>query len=227
MMNTVEAAEILRLSPEKAKKDFRSAKSKMLLERNKRRVPRDGKLLAAWNGLTLTAYAKAAKHFKDKRYSQAAEEVKDYIHNNLWIENKMVRAVKGKKILGEAGLEDYAYVAEGLSHWLDYSHNKKDQKWLENIIGQAWNRFYKKQGWLLSENSLLKYGEGQKVVSDGVLPSASSILISISLNNIMNNMSLKKKIVHVLNIGHRELEEQPFWYASQINALYDYQKRYE
>ena len=228
IMNVKDAAEMLKISTVKAKNYFNSAKKKMLRLRNKRTVPRDDKLLAAWNGLALTAYSKAAKQFKSKHYAKAAKEIKDYIYNNLWIKKKLVRAVKRNKVLAEAGLEDYAYVAQALYYWLEYSADKKDREWLEDIIEQAWIRFHNKQGWLLAENSLLKYGEGEEVISDGVLPSASATLINISIKvaEKNNDASLKGKIVSALNAGHNNVKEQPFWYATQISALFEYQKRH-
>ncbi len=228
IVNTTDAAKMLKISAKKANNDFNSAKKKMIQVRNKRNVPRDDKLLAAWNGLALTAFSKAAKQFKSEPYAKAAKEIKDYIYKNLWIKKKLVRAIKGKHVLGEAELEDYAYVAQGLSNWLDYSYNIKDKQWLGNIIAQAWDRFHNKQGWLLAENSLLKYGEGEEVISDGVLPSASSILLSVSLKEAVKytNIFLKKKILNALQVGHNDLEEQPFWYASQISVLYEFQNHY-
>ena len=156
IMSVADAAEMLKMSPANAKKYFISAKKKMLNIRNKRNVPRDDKLLAAWNGLALSAYAKAAKQFNNERYAKAAKEIKNYIYHSLWINKKLVRAVKDNKVLGEGGLEDYAYVAQALSDWLEHSTNEQDKKWLDTLIEQAWQRFYGKQGWLLAENSLLK-----------------------------------------------------------------------
>ncbi len=226
VMNATDAAEMLKMSPVKAHQYFISAKKKMLQARNKRNVPRDDKLLAAWNGLALSAFLKAAKQFNDERYAKAAKDIKKYIHKKLWINDGLVRAVKNNKVLGAGGLEDYAYVAQGLYDWLEYSNNKQDQKWLEELTHQAWKRFYSKQGWLLSENSLLKYGQNEAVISDGVLPSASATLINVSLKiaEKNNNVSLKKKALKVLNIGHLDVAGQPFWYASQIKTLFTYQK---
>jgi hypothetical protein len=117
-------------------------------------------------------------------------------------------------------------VAQGLMEWMKLSGSKHDQAWFEELINQAWQRFYTKQGWLLSENSLLKYGQGEKVVADGVLPSASSIVLELSLKLAKknNNKLLKDKVLKALNSGHDEIIEQPFWYASQIQVLYDYQE---
>lgn len=225
VMNVTDAAEMLKVSSVNAEKYFLSAKKKMLLARNKRNVPRDDKLLGAWNGLALSSFSKAAVQFNDKRYAKAAKEIKNYIYKKLWINNSLVRAVKNNKVLGVGGLEDYAYVAQGLSDWLEYSQNKKDQKWLEELTGQAWKRFHRNEGWLLSENSLLKYGQNEAVISDGVLPSASATLIYVSLKvaEKNNNHGLKKKALKALNVGHLEVVGQPFWYATQIKTLFAHQ----
>lgn len=225
VMNVTDAAEMLNVSSANAEKYFISAKKKMLLARNKRNVPRDDKLLGAWNGLALSAFSKAAVQFNDKRYAKAAKEIKNYIYKNLWLNNSLVRAVKNNKVLGAGGLEDYAYVAQGLSDWLEYSQNKKDQKWLEELTEQAWKRFHRNEGWLLSENSLLKYGQNEAVISDGVLPSASATLVYVSLKvaEKNNNPGLKNKALKALNVGHLEVAGQPFWYASQIKTLFAYQ----
>lgn len=225
IMNTTSAAEMLSMSLTMVEKHFNSAKKKMLVFRRNRNVPRDTKLLGAWNGLALSAFAKAAKEFNDETYMNAAKDIRDYIYNDLWVKKRLVRAVKNNKILGDAGLEDYAYVAQALFHWLEISKNKKDQKWLEEIILQAWQRFYNDKGWLLAENSLLKYGQGEAVISDGVLPSASAVLISISLRlaEKNNDEKLKKQSVDALNEGQDDVARQPFWYASQVKTLFEYQ----
>ena len=96
----------------------------------------------------------------------------------LWVKNKLVRVVKNNQVLGDGGLEDYAYIAQGLYYWNKLSNNEEDKRWSISIVEQAWERFHNSKGWVLSENSLLKYGQSEYVISDGVLPSASAILIN-------------------------------------------------
>ena len=226
VMNVNDAAKMLKLSPVKAKKYFISAKKKMLSIRNNRNVPHDTKLLAAWNGLALSAFSKAAKQFNHVDYAKAAKEIRDYLYQYLWKNKKLVRAVKDNKVLGAGGLEDYAYVAQALYDWLEYSNNRQDEIWLEELIEQSWTRFYSKHGWLLAENSLLKYGQGEVIIPDGVLPSASAILINLSLKMAEknNNVRLKKKALQALNVAHNQVVSQPFMYASHILVLFEYQK---
>ena len=225
VMTTTAAAEILKKPLAKVEEHFNLAKKKMLVLRSKRNVPRDTKLLGAWNGLAMSAFAKAAKEYNDEEYVNAAKDIRDYIYSNLWVKNRLVRAVKNNKILGDASLEDYAYVAQGLFHWFEISKNKKDQKWLEEIILQAWKRFHNDKGWQLAENSLLKYGQSEAVISDGVLPSSSAVLISISLRLADKNKDekLNKLSLDALNEGQDDITSQPFWYASQVKTLFEYQ----
>lgn len=225
IMNVTEVAKRLNMPLTQATIYFNSAKRKMLSYRNNRHVPRDDKLLAAWNGLALSAYSKAALQFNNESYAKAAKDIKQYIYNYLWKNKKLARAVKNKKILGQGGLEDYAYVAQGLYDWLEYSNNKQDQLWLEELIELSWDRFYNQQGWQLSENSLLKYGQGESVIADGALPSASAIVVNLSLkiSEKNNNIALKKKALQALYTGDVDIVNQPFWYASHILTLFEYQ----
>ncbi len=226
IMNVADAAKMLKMPKSQAQQWFDSAKKKMLAVRNKRSVPADGKLLAAWNGLALSAFSRAAKQFNEPVYKKAARDIKNYIYKKLWDGHKLARVVKQNKILAQGGLEDYAYLTQGLYQWLKLSSNQQDQLWLENIIGQAWARFYTRQGWLLSENSLLKYGTGETVIADGVLPSASAVLIDTSLKVAKHNKNkkLKSKALKALNSGQINVVNQPFWYASHIQVLFNYQK---
>ena len=226
VMNNNEAAKFLKMPEKKVKESIQSAKKKMMLARSRRIVPRDDKLLAAWNGLALTAFSKGSKQFDSKKYADAAENIKKYIKNYLWVNNRLVRVVKNNKVLGDGGLEDYAYIAQGLYYWNKISNNKEDKKWLNNIVSQAWQRFHSNKGWVLSENSLLKYGQSEYVISDGVLPSASAVLINTALmiDKTNKNPELKVKIVKALNVGHADVSSQPFWYASQIQAIINHQK---
>ena len=68
---------------------------------------------------------------------------------------------------------------------------------------------------------LLHYGEGSTLVSDGVLPSAASVLIATSYQYARDtrNPALEQLALRALNVGLDEIEKEPFWYASQITTL--------
>ena len=72
----------------------------------------------------------------------------------------------------------------------------------------------------------MKYGQSEYVISDGVLPSASAVLINTALMIDKTNIKSKfnEEVVNALNVGHVDVSRQPFWYASQIQTLINFQK---
>lgn len=200
---------------------MQSAQDKMLTARAKRHVPKDNKRIAAWNGLALSALIKGINAGEKERYLKAAGAIKKELIQGHWNGKQLSRIIGKKGRLGEGGLEDYAYVARALLDWAQVTGNKQD--WLDAnmMINQAWQRFYTKQGWLLAENSLLRYGAGQAVIADGAMPSASAILIQATLKLIKHkpDKRLKQLAMLALSSGHQAIEQEPFWYASHIGLM--------
>jgi len=96
----------------------------------------DDKILTAWNGLMIAAFARAARVLPASpdaaRYTKAAEAAASFIHDNLW--NPQSRTLLRRYRDGEAAIdgyaEDYAYLiwgllelfqATGSPHWLEWA----------------------------------------------------------------------------------------------------------
>ena len=221
VMPVKEAAEFIKMPYQEALKLFASAKRKMLRARMQRRLPADNKLLAGWNGLALSAFSRAAIQFNNKKYAVAAKGIHDYLYKNLWDGSTLYRlnVADTKRVKGQ--LQDYAYVARGLYDWVQYKSDKQDRRWLREIIQQGWNRFYGRQGWLLAEDMLLKYGQGETVIMDGVMPSPSAILaaVTVKVAEEDGDKALLKQARKALNSGREVINANPFWYATQIDTI--------
>jgi uncharacterized protein YyaL (SSP411 family) len=226
--STDQLAVKLKRSEESIASLLESARSKMLLARTKRILPKDNKVLTAWNGLTLTALTNGAQLGKDQKYRSAAAALVDYIHTRLWDDKsrQLYGAVGKDGPIGHGNLEDYAYIAQGLLEWWQLTKRQQDKQLLDTLLDQAWKKFYTRQGWQLAENMLLKYGAGQTMVSDGPLPSPSSVLIETTLRyaETTDNKPLRKQALRALNVGFKQLQSDAFWYASQIKVLMLVQK---
>jgi hypothetical protein len=221
--STQEIANRLNLSVSEVDKLLGTAREKMLKQRTRRILPKDGKILTAWNGLTLSALVAGARHSGEQRYQVAAADLVQYIREKLWDQgSRTLYKARGEGgSLGEGGLEDYAYVAEGLYAWWQLTKDSRDKRLLEQILEQGWQRFYSKQGWQLAENMLLKYRAGQTMVSDGPLPSPSAVIIETSYRfaEQTNSQQLKDRARRALNVGYKQLESESFWFATQIKAI--------
>ena len=182
-------------------------------------MPRDDKLLASWNGLALQALVLAAQH--DRRYADRARTLRDFIVGRLWDGQSLRRALADGQYLGDATLEDYAYVAAGLLDWARFTARDADIALVSKIVQQAWKRFYSDQGWLLSEDMIAGISAREASVADGPMPSPSASLIRVTLElaHINKDKQLLAQASVALNRGHRILATDNFWYATHLLAM--------
>ena len=200
---------------------LRSAADKLRAARARRKLPVDTKLLAGWNGLALSAFARAAAAGGGAKDRQAAEGIRRYLTTVLWDGKRLHRAVAGKRPVGRASVEDYAYVAEGLLDYARMTGREADYRQAAAVARAAWRRFYGKESWRMGEDSLIEAESGRDALYDGPMPSPSGILAraSLALAERLRDDGLRRQALSALNSGHAMLKENPFWYATHIGAM--------
>ncbi len=188
--------------------------------RDSRGLPVDTKLLAGWNGLALAAFSDAALVLNEPRYREVAAGIYDYLSNTLWDGRQLRRAVSQGDTMGQVSLEDYAYVSDGILAWAELTH--QDQAWrlLEALVGEAWRRFFR-NGWALAEEGLIPHTAVRDVLMDGPMPAPSAVLARVSLSVALRtrDAALMQRVLSALNSGNREIEGNPFWFATQIDVM--------
>jgi len=107
-----------RLSVDETERRLTSAREKLFAHRNARVKPaRDDKVLTAWNGLMLAAFAEAARVLRRDDYRAIAERTAAFLLRELRrADGRLYRswnALRGEAHLN-AYLEDYANLSEGL-----------------------------------------------------------------------------------------------------------------
>ncbi len=87
-----------------------------LLERRGTRVrPHlDDKILTAWNGLMISAFAKAGAILGESRYTQAARRAKDFIVKEMYSGGALMRRYRAGEAAIPAFLDDYAFFVHAL-----------------------------------------------------------------------------------------------------------------
>jgi uncharacterized protein YyaL (SSP411 family) len=222
-MSVATVAAQLKMAEQKVQTLINSATGKMRAARSQRELPKDSKILTAWNGLLLTALVQGAQASGQQRYRQKAEALADFIRTRLWDQQQQMlrKGATDKESFGPGALEDYAYVAQGLFALWELNKDPATQQLLAAVIDQAWRRFYGQQGWQLAEDMLLKYGTGMTVMSDGPMPAASAVLIKTTyLYGLQsNNPKLVTQALRAMNVGHEEMSKDAYWFASQIDVI--------
>lgn len=176
-----------------------------------RKLPKDTKLLAAWNGLTLAAFAS----LPDKAENQQAAKQLGQFLQTLVDSNADSKQLRRSKNSQQAGtLNDYASVAYGLIHWGKAANDQEALQQGTAIAELAWQKFHTDKGWRQTETSLLPNPIFQTHIADSALPSPESLLLEASL--LSGNKALQEKAQQVLAQSTRDIEDDPFAYASLI-----------
>ncbi len=112
-----------------------SARARLLDARARRVRPHlDDKVLTAWNGLMISAFALGARVLGEARYEAAARRAADFVLARLYDGGRLLRRFRD----GEAGvpafLDDYAFLANGL---IDLYETCFEARYLEQAIALA------------------------------------------------------------------------------------------
>src|SRR5213080_2853133 len=121
--------------PEDAVRDLlRQSREKLFAIRSKRPRPHfDDKIIAAWNGLMISAYARAAQILDEPRYLKSATLATNFVRAHLWDDAKktLYRSYREGRGRVEGFTDDYAFVIKGL---LDLYEASFDIEWLKFAI---------------------------------------------------------------------------------------------
>src|SRR4029079_7758 len=76
----------------------------------------DDKIIAAWNGLMISAFARAAQVLDDSRYLEIATRAANFLCGNLYEEKSklLYRNYRGSRSGVEGFADDYAFAVQGL-----------------------------------------------------------------------------------------------------------------
>lgn len=124
-----ETAQHLNLQPEEARAILRNASAKMLEVRGLRPRPAlDDKILTGWNGLMISAFAKAAQVLDEPRYADAARAAASFIRRRLWDEDRQVllRRYRDGEVSIAGFLDDYAFFINALLDLYETSFARDD-----------------------------------------------------------------------------------------------------
>jgi uncharacterized protein YyaL (SSP411 family) len=132
-LDNAEAAQRFGMGEREVADRIELARGRLLAERAKRPRPhRDDKILAAWNGLMVSALAQAGMVLDDPGYVDAAVETLGMIRERFWSAETgvLLRSWRGGVPGGPGFAEDYAcvaaaaidiYEATGASEWLEWA----------------------------------------------------------------------------------------------------------
>jgi hypothetical protein len=179
-------------------KTIEESRRKLYEARQKRVRPGlDDKILCGWNGLMITALAKAAAVLDEPSYAEAAARAAEFILGAMRQQGRLL-ATYGK---GQARLKaystDYAFFIEGL---LALFESSGDRRWLtaageltDTMIEHYWDTGA--SGFFFTARDHEELLVRSKTANDGAIPSGNSVML----------MNLQKLAIL---LGRQELREK-------------------
>ncbi len=123
-------AKLCGLTLEEASERLTRAIARMREARETRSRPHlDDKIVSAWNGLMISAFARGAQVLGDVRYAEAATRAAEFLRRELFDEERGVlfRSYRHGRAAVEGFAEDYAFVVQAL---IDLYETNFDVRWL-------------------------------------------------------------------------------------------------
>src|SRR4030095_12999348 len=117
--------------PKSVQELLAQSRQKLFSIRSKRPRPHlDDKIIAAWNGLMISAFARAAQVLGEPSYAEAAAHAANFIYTNLYDQSGdiLFRSYREGRGGVEGFADDYAFVIQGL---LDLYEATFETRWLK------------------------------------------------------------------------------------------------
>jgi len=159
---------------------WQRSRAKLLEARARRAQPAfDSKLVSAWNGLAIGALALGYRASHEQRYLDAAEAAAEAIWRlNRDGTGELARASNAGKPGSSAVLDDYAFLAHGLTELFEATGKPQYLEQAQTLLTQALARFGSVDGgWFLTAGAAQEPLGRRIETYDGVEPSGNALLI--------------------------------------------------
>ena len=197
---------------------------KLFAVREKREHPfKDDKIITAWNGLMLDSLAKAAQVFGEPEYLKAAQNSARFIERHLYKNNKLLRRFRQGEARHPGGLDDYAYLIQGLITLYEADFDEQWILWARQLQKKQDSLFWdsKTGGYFLSEKNANFLPVRKKEFADGARPNSNAVAVLnlLRLHNLTFDKEYRQKAKQVLRLIGDRMDRYPVGFAQMLIAL--------
>jgi uncharacterized protein len=192
------------------------------------RIPplRDDKVVTAWNGMMITAFARAADLLGATGYREAAERAAEFLwsHNHPRTEHLWRVHLDGRSSVAGT-LEDYAYLAEAMLTLYDLTG---ERRWLERaaeLADSLIGRFLDRDGggFFMNEADadITDMGRPRDDGSDNAIASGSSVALHVlqRLWTRTGNLDYRTRLEQLIGRFAPGIGQQPHNYGYMLTAI--------
>ncbi len=212
------------LTLDQARRERQDARAILYRARQQRHaLHTDTKVLVAWNGLAISAFAKGAHILNVPAYATRAKHAATFLLTQLKQDGRLRRSALGALVGGEGYLNDYACLIAGL---LDLYEVTFELRWLQEAMtlqaiqdSHFWDD--KNGGYFLTANDAEQLLAREKPAYDGAEPSGNAVATHnlLRLAEWTMNASYRQRAQHCLQAFASELKQRPTSMPRLLSAL--------
>jgi uncharacterized protein YyaL (SSP411 family) len=221
-----ETAKRFSVDEEQARETLKRARGKLFAEREKRPRPHlDDKIITAWNGLMISAFARAGAVLDASDYLAIAERAMQFLRERLFDEDRGIlrRSFREGPSTIDGFAEDYAFVIQALLDLYTASFDLRHVEFAERLQTTQDRLFFDQvNGGYFSVSGddpsiLLRMKED----NDGAEPAASSVaaLNLLRLAQLRDDMSYRERAEKTIGAFAAQLERFPSALPQMLVAL--------
>lgn len=207
-----------------ADSEVRNLKKKLLETRKKRERPfKDDKVLTAWNGLMISAMAKASQVLQDQSYLIAAQKSANFLKTHLYKNEKLARRFRGGEAKFTASLDDYAYLIQGLIDLYEADFDEQWLGWASRLQKKQDELFWHKDagGYFFSEEEGSLLPGRNKRFEDNARPNSNAVsaLNLLKLYNFTLHKPFREKAKSIFSSAGDMMDRMHNAFAQMFIAL--------
>lgn len=197
---------------------------KLFAARKKRETPfKDDKIITAWNGLMLGSMAQAHQVLGEQKYLEAAQNAARFIEGRLYKNGKLLRRFRQGEAKHPGGLDDYAYLIQGLLTLYETDFDEQWVQWAKRLQEKQDELFWdsRANGYFLSEKNANFLPVRKKEFSDNARPNSNAIAVLnlLRLYNLTFDKKYHEKAKKVLSVIGDRMARFPTGFAQMLIAL--------
>ncbi|MBI2649165.1 MAG: thioredoxin domain-containing protein [Thaumarchaeota archaeon] len=220
---TEDAASKFRLSQDEMSRMLNDSRQILLDARLKRKRPAvDDKILTSWNGLAISAFARAYQVLREERYLAAAERSASFILSNLYKQGILLRRYRDGETAIQGTLEDYSFLLQGLLDLYEASFEPSLLQRAVQLARQMVELFWDKQeGGFFLNSSSQELIVRVKEAYDGPTPSGNSVaaLDLLRLWEMTGDEGLREMAETTIKLFGERLENEPTAHTFMLMAV--------
>ncbi|MEO8603487.1 MAG: thioredoxin domain-containing protein, partial [bacterium] len=183
----------------------------------------DSKVLTSWNGLMISAFARAADVLGDAGYVRVATDALDFIARELQRGDRLLSTWKDGVAKLNGYLDDYVFVAAAAVDLFEATQQRRHLDHAVQLMDSALAHFWDADagGFFFTSDDHEALIVRSKPAFDGSIPSGNSVaaLTLLRLAHYLDRADYRERAEAVLRLFAQPLDSQPFAFANLLAAV--------